>query len=126
MALNFKETINLRKRGIRMAKISVVTPTNLGDGIKKNIETKKFDVAVDNQTIKINSEGDLIVDVDALTDDNLIDIQGNKFKINLKRLLWAMLNLPSNDIPATDYDIDFYRVKIRNIKRYDFYVKFHW
>lgn len=32
-----------------MAKISVVTPTNLGDGIKKNIETKKFDVAVDNQ-----------------------------------------------------------------------------
>nr|DAX96202.1 MAG TPA: hypothetical protein [Bacteriophage sp.] len=57
MALNIKETINLRKRGIRMAKISVVTPTNLGDGIKKNIETKKFDVAVDNQTIKINPEG---------------------------------------------------------------------
>ena len=90
-----------------MAKISVVTPTNLGDGIKKNIETKKFDVAVDKQTIKINPEGDLIVDVDALTDDNLIDIQGNKFKINLKKLLWAMINLPSNDIPATDFDVDF-------------------
>ena len=49
----------------------------------------------------------MIVDVDALTDDNLIDIQGNKFKINLKKLLWAMINLPSNDIPATDFDVDF-------------------
>ena len=57
-----------------MAKISVVTPTNLGDGIKKNIETKKFDVAVDNQTITLNSVKDLAVNVDALTDDNLIDI----------------------------------------------------
>lgn len=99
-----------------MAKISVVTPTNLGDGIKKNIETKKFDVAVDNQTIKINPEGDLIVDVDALTDDNLIDIQGNKFKINLKRLLWAMVNLPSNDIPATDFDVDFTLLRSSTLK----------
>ena len=49
----------------------------------------------------------MIVDVDTLTDDNLIDIQGNKFKINLKRLLWAMVNLPSNDIPATDFDVYF-------------------
>lgn len=99
-----------------MAKISVVTPTNLGDGIKKNIETKKFDVAVDKQTIKINPEGDLIVDVDALTDDRLIDIQGNKFKINLKRLLWAMLNLPSDDIPATDYDVDFTGLRSSTLK----------
>ena len=37
-----------------MAKISVVTPTNLGNGIKRNTETKKFDVAVDNQTIKLS------------------------------------------------------------------------
>ena len=116
MALNIKETINLRKRGIRMAKISVVTPTNLGDGIKKNIETKKFDVAVDNQTITLNSVKDLAVNVDALTDDNLIDIQGNKFKINLKRLLWAMLNLPSNDIPATDFDIDFTGLRSATLK----------
>ena len=99
-----------------MAKISVVTPTNLGNGIKRNTETKKFDVAVDNQTIKINSEGDLIVDVDALTDDNLIDIQGNKFKINLKRLLWAMVNPPSNDIPATDFDIDFTGLRSSTLK----------
>ena len=99
-----------------MAKISVVTPTNLGDGIKKNIETKKFDVAIDNQTITLNSVKDLAVNVDALTDDNLIDIQGNKFKINLKRLLWAMLNLPSNDIPATDFDIDFTGLRSATLK----------
>lgn len=35
MSLNIKETINLRKRGIRMAKISVVTPTNLGGRYQK-------------------------------------------------------------------------------------------
>lgn len=99
-----------------MAKISVVTPTNLGDGIKKNIETKKFDVAIDNKTITLNPVKDLAVDVDALTDDNLIDIQGNKFKINLKRLLWAMLNLPSNDIPATDFDIDFTGLRSSTLK----------
>lgn len=58
----------------------------------------------------------MIVDVDALTDDNLIDIQGNKFKINLKRLLWAMLNIPSNDIPATDFDIDFTGLRSATLK----------
>lgn len=56
------------------------------------------------------------MDVDALTDDNLIDIQGNKFKINLKRLLWAMINLPSDDIPATDYDVDFTGLRSSTLK----------
>ena len=46
-----------------MAKINVVTPTNLGKGIKKNIETKKFDVAIDNQTIQFNTEGELVANV---------------------------------------------------------------
>lgn len=59
---------------------------------------------------------DLAVNVDALTDDGLIDIQGNKFKINLKRLLWAMLNLPSNDLPATDFDIDFTGLRSSTLK----------
>ena len=46
-----------------MAKINVVTPTNLGKGIKKNTETKKFDVAIDNQTIQFNTEGELVANV---------------------------------------------------------------
>ena len=46
-----------------MAKINVVTPANLGKGIKKNIETKKFDVAIDNQTIQFNTEGELVANV---------------------------------------------------------------
>lgn len=54
-----------------MAKISVVTPTNLGNGIKRNTETKKFDVAVDNQTIKINTEGELVVSAEALADKKI-------------------------------------------------------
>ena len=56
------------------------------------------------------------MDVDSLTDDTLIDIQDNKFKINLKRLLWAMLNLPSDDIPATDYDVDFTGLRASTLK----------
>lgn len=77
-------------------------------------------MAVDNKTIKINPEGDLIVDVDALTDDNLIDIQDNKFKINLKRLLWAIVNLPSNDIPATDFDVDFTGLRASTLRGMEF------
>ena len=46
-----------------MAKINVVTPTNLGKGIKKNVQTKKFDVAIDNQTIQFNTEGELVANV---------------------------------------------------------------
>ena len=104
-----------------MAKISVVTPTNLGDGIKRNAETKKFDVAVDNQTITLNSVKDLAVNVDALTDDRFIDVRDNKLNINLNNLLWAMISLTSdktltNDIPATDFDVDFKNLRALTLK----------
>ena len=46
-----------------MAKINVVTPTNLGKGIKKNNTSKKFEVAIDNQTIRFNTEGELVANV---------------------------------------------------------------
>lgn len=43
-----------------MAKINVVTPTNIGKTIKKNEATKKFEVNVDNSTITVNSQGQLV------------------------------------------------------------------
>ena len=46
-----------------MAKINVVTPTNLGKGIKKNNTSKKFEGAIDNQTIRFNTEGELVANV---------------------------------------------------------------
>lgn len=43
-----------------MAKINVVTPTNIGKTIKKDEATKKFEVNVDNSTITVNPQGQLV------------------------------------------------------------------
>ena len=43
-----------------MAKINVITPNNLGKGIKHNPETKKWEVNVDNSTITVNPQGQLV------------------------------------------------------------------
>lgn len=43
-----------------MSKINVITPNNLGKGIKHNPETKKWEVAVDGTTITVNEEGKLV------------------------------------------------------------------
>lgn len=42
-----------------MAKINVITPSNLGKGIKQNPETKKWDIAIDGTTITLNGNGEL-------------------------------------------------------------------
>ena len=42
-----------------MAKINVITPNNLGKGIKQDPTSKKFGVAVDGTTITLNENGDL-------------------------------------------------------------------
>lgn len=42
-----------------MAKINVITPSNLSKGIKQNPETKKWGVAIDGTTITLNENGDL-------------------------------------------------------------------
>ena len=46
-----------------MAKINVVTPTNLGKTIKKDEATKKFEVNVDNTTVTVNAQGQLVANV---------------------------------------------------------------
>ena len=43
-----------------MAKINVVTPNNLGNTIKKDTASKKFEVNVDNSTITVNEQGQLV------------------------------------------------------------------
>lgn len=43
-----------------MAKINVVTPNNLGNTIKKDNASKKFEVNVDNSTITVNEQGQLV------------------------------------------------------------------
>lgn len=43
----------------------------------------------------------------ALDQGKFIDIEDGKINVNLKKLLLAMINLPSDDVPATDFDIDF-------------------
>lgn len=42
-----------------MAKINVITPNNLGKGIKQDPTSKKFGVAVDGTTITLNENGNL-------------------------------------------------------------------
>lgn len=57
-----------------MAKINVVTPTNLGKSFRKDIASKKFEVNVDNSTIKVNEQGQLVVksvDKDIITAGDL-------------------------------------------------------
>lgn len=46
-----------------MEKINVVTPTNLGKTIKKDTASKKFEVNVDNTTITVNEQGQLVANV---------------------------------------------------------------
>lgn len=43
-----------------MAKINVITPNNLGKGIKLNPASKKWEVNVDNSTITVNPQGQLV------------------------------------------------------------------
>lgn len=43
-----------------MAKINVITPNNLGKGIKHNPQSKKWEVNVDNSTITVNPQGQLV------------------------------------------------------------------
>lgn len=43
-----------------MAKINVVTPTNLGNSFRKDTASKKFEVNVDGSTIKVNEQGQLV------------------------------------------------------------------
>lgn len=43
-----------------MAKINVVTPTNLGNSFRKDAASKKFEVNVDNSTIRVNEQGQLV------------------------------------------------------------------
>ena len=43
-----------------MAKINVITPNNLGKGITHNPQSKKWEVNVDNSTITVNSQGQLV------------------------------------------------------------------
>lgn len=43
-----------------MAKINVITPNNLGKGIKHNPTSKKWEVNVDNSTITVNPQGQLV------------------------------------------------------------------
>lgn len=43
-----------------MAKINVITPNNLGKGITHNPQTKKWEVNVDNSTITVNPQGQLV------------------------------------------------------------------
>lgn len=43
-----------------MAKINVITPNNLGKGIKLNPQSKKWEVNVDNSTITVNPQGQLV------------------------------------------------------------------
>ena len=56
-----------------MAKINVVTPTNLGKTIKKDEATKKFEVNVDNSTITVNEQGQLVATVsNTATNDSTV------------------------------------------------------
>ena len=43
-----------------MAKINVITPNNLGKGITHNPQSKKWEVNVDNSTITVNPQGQLV------------------------------------------------------------------
>lgn len=42
-----------------MSKINVITPNNLGKGIKQDTTSKKWGVAVDGTTITLNGNGEL-------------------------------------------------------------------
>lgn len=56
-----------------MAKINVITPNNLGKGIKHNPQSKKWEVNVDNSTITVNPQGQLVAQSSGGLDCEAID-----------------------------------------------------
>lgn len=70
-----------------MSKIKVIIPDNLGETIKKDEATKKWEVNVDNSTITVNEQGQLIAQPSGLDCAAIAELPKTAWKPNTSILV---------------------------------------